>query len=217
MKLISLNVGQSAEVEFNGKTFSTAIFKCPVSGRRPVGTRGVEGDQQADLKHHGGTDKAVFVYAHDYYAHWAQVLDRNDLTPGIFGENFTVSGLTDDQVQVGDVYRVGEAVIQVSQPRAPCYKLSARLNDATIPEAYLKSGMVGFYVRILEAGTVAAGDAIDVVRRAENSMTVRELSQLYHFDHENMAEMRRALQIASLADAWREPLQQRLDKWQLRE
>jgi MOSC domain-containing protein YiiM len=210
MQLISVNVGQSREIEYDGRTFSTAIFKYPQEGRLAVGEQGIEGDQQADRKNHGGRDKALLVYAHDYYHEWSTLLNRTDLRPGMFGENLTVSGLADDQVRVGDTLRIGDITVQVSQPRSPCYKLSARLNDSSVLQKYVKRGMVGFYVRVLEPGTVGAGDEVTFLRRADRSMTVRELSNLYHLHHENTEEIRRALQIDSLADAWREPLRKRL-------
>ncbi len=212
MQLISINVGQSQEIEYGGRTFSTAIFKYPQEGRLAVGEEGIEGDQQADRKNHGGRDKALLVYAHDYYDEWSNLLNRSDLRPGMFGENLTISGLTDDRVRVGDTLRVGGITVQVSQPRSPCYKLSARLNDSTVLQKYVKRGMVGFYVRVLEPGTVGAGDEVTYLQRAERSMTVRELSDLYHLRDEDAQEIRRALQIESLADAWREPLRKRLDQ-----
>jgi MOSC domain-containing protein YiiM len=214
MQLISVSVGQSRKIEYEGRSFSTAIFKYPVAGRVPVRTEGLDGDQQADRKNHGGPDKAVFVYPHAYYAEWAALLDRTDLAPGAFGENLTVSGLTDDQVNIGDKLRIGDTVVQVSQPRNPCYKLSARLNDSSVLTPYLERGLVGYYVRVLEPGTVAAGDEISLIERAEGSMSVRQLSRLYHYQRDNLAGIQEALQITTLANAWREPLAKRLAKLQ---
>jgi MOSC domain-containing protein YiiM len=216
MQLIAVSIGQSQQVEYEGRTFSSAIFKAPVEGRLAVTPKGIDGDQQADRKHHGGRDKAMLVYAHEYYDQWSTLLNRTDLRPGMFGENLTVSGLTDDQVRLGDTLQIGETVVQVSQPRTPCYKLSARLNDSTVLKPYVERGMVGFYVRVLKTGTVGAGDAIAVLQRAEPSMTVRELSNLYHLQRDNVEGIRQAVQIESLADAWREPLLKRLDEHQRR-
>ena len=212
MQVISVSVGQTREIEYEGRTFSTAIFKYAVEGRVAVDKEGIDGDQQADRKNHGGRDKAVFVYPHEYYAEWATLLHRDDLAPGSFGENLTVSGLTDDHVRIGDTLRIGDTVVQISQPRNPCYKLSARLNHASVLTPYLERGLVGFYVRVLEPGTVAAGDEIGMIERAAGSVSVRDLSRLYHYQRDNTAGIEQALQIPTLADAWREPFEKRLAK-----
>ncbi|MBV9002650.1 MAG: MOSC domain-containing protein [Solirubrobacterales bacterium] len=133
MRLLSVNVGTPREVEWNGRTVRTAFFKKPVDGRRLVGQLGVEGDQQADLVGHGGVNRAIFVYQQSSYRYWEAFLGRQSLTPGTFGENFTVEGMPDDDVCIGDRYRIGEALFEISQPRVTCFKVGMALREPRMP------------------------------------------------------------------------------------
>ena len=156
-ELVSLNVGKPREVDRDGEKIATGIFKRPVEGRVALRATNLEGDGQADLSVHGGIHKAVYVYSCDHYAFWREALGREDLRYGQFGENFSVAGWTDDQVHIGDVFRVGTALLEVSQPRDPCMKLGLRMGDARFPKRFLASGRPGFYLRVLEEGEVGAG------------------------------------------------------------
>jgi ferredoxin-NADP reductase/MOSC domain-containing protein YiiM/ferredoxin len=203
MRLVSLNVGLPREVEWRGRTVRTAIFKAPVAGRRRVDGLNVEGDGQADLMAHGGEHRAVYVYDASAYEHWAAELGRDDLAPGRFGENFTVEGMPDDAVCVGDRYRVGSALFEVTQPRVSCYKVGLRLEEPRMPALLYSHGRPGFYLRVLEEGEVGAGDAIERVATGEPAMTVRELSALLYLPGHTPAKLRRALEIPALSEGWR--------------
>ena len=161
MKLLSVNVSQPKEVLHNGKRIKTGIFKEPVSGRTMMRRLNLDGDGQGDPTVHGGVHKAVYVYTVEHYHYWKQELGRDDLTYGKFGENLTVEGMLEGTVHIGDVFQIGEALVEVSQPRVPCFKLGIKMMDPQIVKPFLQSERVGFYVRVLEEGEVGAGDAIE--------------------------------------------------------
>lgn len=176
-RLFSVNVGRPRSVEHQGRTVRTAIFKEPVLLRVRVGRENVEGDRQADLRVHGGPDKAVYAYDLSAYEHWRRELGR-ELPFGQFGENLTVEGMPETEVRIGDVYRVGGALLQVSQPRSPCYKLAMRMGSPAFLRTFLESGRTGFYLRVLEEGEIGAGDAIELVSRDAKALTVAEMTRL---------------------------------------
>ena len=147
-RLLSVNVGVPREVTWNGKTVRTAVWKFPVNGRRMVRKLNIDGDRQGDLAGHGGEQRAVFVYQIDSYHYWEQFLGRNDFSFGQFGENFTVEGLTDDEVCIGDRYRIGNAVFEVSQPRVTCYRVGIRMNEPRMPALLVVAARPGFYFRV---------------------------------------------------------------------
>ena len=158
--LISVNVGMPKDVPWQGKTVFTGVFKDPVSGPRRVRRLNVDGDGQGDLAGHGGEQRAVFVYQTDSYRYWERELGRDDLVDGQFGENFTIEGLSDDEVCIGDRYRIGTAVFEVTQPRVTCYRVGIRMNDPRIPALLVSHRRPGFYFRVLQEGEVQAGDEI---------------------------------------------------------
>ncbi len=209
MQLISLNVSAIQAVFHRGRLVETGIFKRPVLDRRRLTRMRIEGDQQADLRHHGGVDKAVYCYPQEHYAYWKKELSRDDLSPGAFGENLTVTGLDETEVCIGDVFRIGDAVVQVSQPRTPCFKLGIRLELPAIVELFLRSGRVGFYVRVLEEGNLAAGDPITDIGCGIGRLTVRDAWHLMHFDQANLEAAARAAQLPGLADDWKQTFGQR--------
>lgn len=194
----------------NGRPVSTGIFKTPVDGPIAVHTHGLAGDVQADLSVHGGPEKAVYAYPWEHYAAWSAELGRGDFSPGQFGENLTIEGLGESTVHIGDVFRIGSAELQVSQPRAPCLKLGIKMKSAAFPAAFLKSGRVGFYLRVLCEGRIAAGDAVACVSTDDARMTVVEMSHLRHFDHGNLDGARRAAALTSLSADWRGHFQKRV-------
>jgi MOSC domain-containing protein YiiM len=212
MKLVSVNVSVPRIVAYEGETVMTGIFKEPVDGRVMVRRLNVDGDRQADLENHGGVYKAVYAYPVENYDLWRVELGRTDLAFGQFGENFTVEGMTEDTVHVGDVFRVGGAVVQVTQPRTPCYKLGIKMGSAGFPKQFLASGRTGFYLRVLEEGEVGAGDAIERVQIHPERMSVREVSHLLYFEPRNLDGARKALRIKALAPGWRQTLQARVAK-----
>ena len=203
MKLLSVNVGLPRDVAWRGRTVRTAIFKSPVDGRRRVRRLNVDGDGQADLVGHGGEHRAVYVYDRSAYEHWSEFLGRDDLVPGHFGENFTVEGMPDDEVCVGDRYRVGDALFEVTQPRVTCYKVGLRLEEPRMPALLYSHGRPGFYLRVLEEGEVGAGDEIERVAVGPQAMSVREISALLYLPGHTPAGLRRALAIPALSEGWR--------------
>src|SRR3954462_129433 len=178
MRLVSLNVGGPREVQWEGKTVRTGIWKAPVEGPRMVRRINIDGDDQADRRAHGGEHRAVFVYQIDSYAYWERELGRDDFTHGQFGENFTVEGLADDEVCVGDRYRIGEALFEGSQPRVTGYRVGIRMNDPRIPALLVQHRRPGFYLRVLTEGRVRAGDDIVKVATGPERMTVAEVDAL---------------------------------------
>ena len=203
MRLLSVNVGLPREVSWRGRTVRTAIFKSPVPGRRRVGRLNVDGDGQADLVGHGGEHRAVYVYDRSAYEHWSEVLGRDDLVPGHFGENFTVEGMADDVVCVGDRYRIGDATFEVTQPRVTCFKVGLRLEEPRMPALLYSHGRPGFYMRVLEDGEVGAGDEIERIAVGPEHMSVREISALLYLPGHTPAGLRRALAIPALSEGWR--------------
>jgi ferredoxin-NADP reductase/MOSC domain-containing protein YiiM len=200
--LLSVNVGMPKDVRWQGKTVFTGVFKDPVSGPRHVGTHNVDGDGQGDLAGHGGEQRAVFVYQIDSYRHWERELGRTDLVYGQFGENFTTEGLSDDAVCIGDRYRIGTAVFEVTQPRVTCYRVGIRMNDPRIPALLVSHRRPGFYFRVLDEGDVEAGDEIFKLASGPEQMTVAEVDALLYLPGHPRPQLRRALRIPALSAGW---------------
>ncbi len=215
MKLLSVNVSQPREVIHKGKTVRTGIFKEPVGGRINARTMNLDGDGQADLVGHGGEMRAVLIYSRENYDYWANELGRSDFGFGHFGENFTVEGMLDEQVRVGDRFRIGTALFEVSQPRVPCYKLAMKMGIEGFYARLLESGRPGFYFRVLEAGEVGAGDEIPLVESDPIGMTVRDLSNLLYFQKGDLEGARKALRIKALSPGWVRSFKSRLEKAEL--
>src|SRR5574341_631478 len=198
MQLISVNVSLPKEIHYKGESVTTGIFKEPVPGRVMLHELNLDGDGQADLTVHGGVHQAVYVYPFEHYDYWKQKLDRQDLPYGQFGENFTVAGMLEDQVHIGDLFRVGGAVVQVTQPRVPCYKLAIKMNLPKFPKLFMASARTGFYLRVLQEGEVGAGDAIERTEIASEKMTVQEIFYLAFRDHDDREALKRALRVRGL-------------------
>jgi MOSC domain-containing protein YiiM len=199
-KVVSVNVGTPRTVEHQGRTVTTAIWKRPVSGR--VAVRGVNlaGDDQADRSVHGGIDKAVYAYAHEDYEWWGSELGTETLAAGTFGENLTVSGLDLNAAEVGERWRVGSALLEVSEPRFPCFKLGIRMDDPRFLKRFASARRPGLYLRIVEQGELGAGDAIDVVERPGQGVTIGRFAEAYLSDRSHLAEL---LAADALSASWR--------------
>jgi MOSC domain-containing protein YiiM len=210
VKLLSVNVSLPKLVAHDGGMVLTGIFKEPVAGRVRMRTLNLDGDRQADLRVHGGVHKAVYAYPFEHYDHWRRELRRDDLRHGQFGENLTVEGLLEDEVHVGDVLRVGNAVVQVSQPRTPCFKLGIKMGTQRFLKPFLRSGRIGFYLRVLEEGDVGEGDAIERVRSDPERLSIREVSRILYLDPEDLDGARRALRVEALSPTWRNSFAERL-------
>jgi len=201
-RLLSVNVGVPKNVDWRGKTVFTGVFKDPVAGPRHVRALNVEGDGQGDLAGHGGEQRAVFVYQIDSYRYWERELGRNDFTYGQFGENFTVEGLADDEVCVGDRYQIGDAVFEVTQPRVTCYRVGIRMNDPRMPAMLVSHHRPGFYFRVLEEGDVQAGDEIIKLASGPEQMRVAEVDALLYLPGHPRQQLLRALRIPALSPGW---------------
>jgi MOSC domain-containing protein YiiM/ferredoxin-NADP reductase/ferredoxin len=206
-RLLSVNVGLPRDVEWNGRTVHTGIWKAPVRGRCRVGRLNLDGDGQGDLAGHGGEQRAVFAYQVESYRHWQQQLGRTDFVHGQFGENFTIEGLPDDAVCIGDRYQVGTALLEVTQPRVTCYRVGIRMNEPRMPALLTSSGRPGFYLRVLHEGDVGAGDEILKVGEAQERMTVAEINALLYSPGHERDRLERALRIEALSPGWRASLQ----------
>jgi ferredoxin-NADP reductase/MOSC domain-containing protein YiiM len=202
-QLLSVNVGLPRNIEWKGRTVHTAIWKDPVRGRCRVGRLNLEGDGQGDLAGHGGEQRAVFVYQIESYRYWQEQLNRTDFVHGQFGENFTIEGLPDDAVCIGDRYQIGGALFEVTQPRVTCYRVGIRLNEPRMPALLTSSGRPGFYFRVLQEGEVGAGDEIVKVGEAKERMTVAEINALLYSPDHARDRLERALRIEALSHGWR--------------
>ncbi|MBL7647230.1 MAG: MOSC domain-containing protein [Candidatus Hydrogenedentes bacterium] len=207
MKLRSVNVSGLTQVVHQGELVQTGIFKRPVAGPVTVGTVQIAGDRQADLVNHGGEDKAVYGYPWEHYAHWSGELGRDDFEPGQFGENLTTEGILESELSIGDRLRVGTVLLEVSQPRVPCFKLNLRMKHPGFSKIFLKSGRVGFYFRVLEAGEVEAGDVIKIEATGHERITIMEAVHTRFFDNRNVQAIRRLLSNPALAAVWRHDLE----------
>jgi ferredoxin-NADP reductase/MOSC domain-containing protein YiiM len=210
--LLSVNVGLPQDVTWHGRTVYTAVWKRPVEGPRLVRRLNIDGDGQGDLAGHGGEHRAVFVYQIESYRYWQEQLGRDDFSYGQFGENFTVSGLADDQVCIGDRYRIGEAEFEVTQPRVTCYRVGIRMDDPRMPALLVSHHRPGFYFRVLREGLVRAGDEIVKVAAGAEAMTVAEVDALLYLPGHTRERVRRALRIPALPDGWRVSFQALLDQ-----
>ena len=202
-RLLSVNVGLPRDIEWKGRTVHTAVWKNPVSGRSRVRRLNIDCDGQGDLAGHGGEHRAVFVYQIDAYRYWQERLKRSDFVYGQFGENFTIEGLPDDAVCIGDHFRIGSATFEVSQPRVTCYRVGIRMNESRMAALLTSSGRPGFYFRVLQEGEVGAGDEIVKVGEAEERMSVAEINALLYSPNHPRDRLERALRIGALSAGWR--------------
>jgi MOSC domain-containing protein YiiM len=204
VKLLSLNVARPRLAVYQGQTINTGIFKKPVSGRIALRILNLDGDRQADLTVHGGPYKAVYAYPSEHYEYWRRQLPGMDLTWGVFGENFTTEGLSEDELHIGDRFRIGSSTLMVRQPRMPCYKLAARFQRDDIIERFLRSGRSGVYFSVEEEGEVGNGDSFELISQNQAGITIAEMNRLFvgeKYDHDLL---RKAIATAPLPEAWRE-------------
>lgn len=213
MKVVSVNVGLPRDVVSKGKTVTTGIFKEPVEGRVVLKSLNLDGDRQADLRVHGGVHKAVYAYPAEHYDYWRRELPGVDLPWAMFGENLTVEGMFEDQVAIGDQFRIGSAELVVTQPRLPCYKLAVKFGRDDIIKRFLDSGRTGFYFAVLKEGEVGAGDLIEIISRDANELKVAEITRLYlHGEAGDLETLQRALRVEALPDSWKDHFESQLEK-----
>jgi MOSC domain-containing protein YiiM len=218
MKLVSVNTGLPREVTWRGMNVTTGIFKQPVEGRVALRKLNLDGDRQADLTVHGGEHKAVYCYPLAHYDYWKKELPGRELAMGSFGENFTIDSLLEDSVHLGDQFSVGSATVIVTQPRLPCYKLGVRFQSDDMVKRFLARGRMGFYLAVTGEGEVGAGDEIKLIARDPNAVPVTEITRLYiakRYGHDEVASVRRALQVAALPESWKGYFRERLGQAKL--
>jgi ferredoxin-NADP reductase/MOSC domain-containing protein YiiM len=202
-ELLSLNVGLPRDIEWHGQTVRSGIWKDSVAGRRMARRLNIEGDGQGDLQGHGGEQRAVFVYQIQSYRYWEKELGRSDFVHGQFGENFTIDGGADDEVCIGDRYRVGGALFEVTQPRTTCYRVGIRMKEPRMPSLLVAHGRPGFYLRVLEEGEIGAGDAMVKVADGPERMTVAQANALLYLPGHPRHELERALRVPAFSPGWR--------------
>ncbi len=211
MNIISLNVGLPREIIWQDDVVTTGIFKEPVATPVMMRTLNLDGDRQADLSVHGGRDKAVYVYPSEHYDYWRKELPDMDLPWGMFGENLTTEGLVENEVHIGDRFRIGEAEVVVTQPRLPCYKLGIKFGRVDMIKKFLASRRTGFYVAVLREGIVSAGDELEVVGRDEQKVTVDDITRLYAIQRDDLATLQRAVKVPELPESWKDHFQHKID------
>jgi ferredoxin-NADP reductase/MOSC domain-containing protein YiiM len=213
-RLLAVNVGLPRDVEWEGKTIRTAIWKEPVEGPVMVRRINIDGDDQADRTAHGGEHRAVFVYQIESYRYWERQLGRHDFSDGQFGENFTVQGLADDEVSIGDRYQIGQAVFEVTQPRVTCFRVGIRMGEPTMPSLLVAHHRPGFYLRVLQEGVVAAGDEIIRLQAGPEQLSVADIDGLLYLPNRSRRTLQRALRIPALSDGWKDSFKALLDQAQ---
>ncbi len=215
MKLISVNCGLPKKVIWHGTSVTTSIYKEPVSGRVALRTLNLDGDRQSDLTVHGGEYKAVYCYPTEHYEYWKAELPGSALPLGVFGENFTVEGLTEDTVYIGDRFSVGSAEVVVSQPRLPCYKLGIRFGSDDMVKRFLASGHTGFYLAVLREGEVGGGDEITLLSHDPKSIPISAITRLYiakEYNSEDLRQIQKATELGALPDSWKQYLYERANR-----
>jgi ferredoxin-NADP reductase/MOSC domain-containing protein YiiM len=203
-KLVSVNVGMPTDVAWRGKTIQTGIYKSPIEGPVMVRRLNIDGDGQGDLGGHGGEQRAVMVYQTESYDYWSQVLGRDDLQPGNFGENFTITELSDDEVCIGDRYAIGEAEFEVSQPRVTCFRVGMRLGQPDMPNLLVAHHRPGFYFRVITEGRVQQGDAIVRTQRGRHQLTVADIDALLYLPDRDTDMLRKSVDLPALSPGWQQ-------------
>jgi len=212
MKIISINVGLPRLVLRNGEPVSTGIFKEPIADRVMMRKLNIDGDRQADLSVHGGPSKAVYLYPAEHYDFWKREFPEMDLPRGMFGENFTTTGLLETEINIGDKFRIGSGEVMVTEPRMPCYKLALKFGRPEIIKRFLQSERTGFYLAVLKEGEVGTGDEFEPLARDAHDVRVSDVTRLYTREKRNAELLRRAIEVEALPESWRTYFQDRLEK-----
>ena len=209
MIVTSVNIGQAKEVNWNGKIVTTGIYKSPVESIE-LDMTDVKNDQVIDRRYHGGIDKACYLYSEDHYDYWQNLYPNLDFNFGMFGENITIKGLNESKIMIGDIYRIGGATVQVTQPRQPCFKLGIVFNTQKILKEFINSNYSGIYLKVLEGNTVSHGDSMDLIERQHNSMSVNQVYRLLYDKEPNQDDLHYALSINTLANDCKTSLRKRI-------
>ena len=212
MKILSINVSEPQKVTFNGKELITSIYKKPIDGSVDVTDVGISGDRQADLKVHGGYDKAVYAYSHKHYKKWSEEMGQEYTDYGLVGENLTIDDFDEKLIKIGDEFKVGSCKLQVSQPRIPCYKIGIKMNSRDFPKMFSSSGLLGSYLRVIETGSIKNGDELKLVKTDSDSLSLYDISDVLFNDIKNIEKMKAALDLKYLTEEIKERFRERLMK-----
>jgi MOSC domain-containing protein YiiM len=211
MKVVSVNLGVKKSVNWRGKEVETGIFKYPTNSSIRLGKEDVEDDQVIERKYHGGIDKACYIYSADHYPYWEQLYPELNFQPGMFGENITIEGLDETQIFIGDIFQIGEAKVEVSQPREPCYKLGFRFNTQKVLKQFLNTLYSGIYLRVIEEGEVKVGDKLELIEKGYDYANLAECYRLaFHSKPEETDAIRRILSIEGLPSGFAKTLSKRI-------
>lgn len=209
MEVISVNIGDKLTVKWRGKNVETGIFKEPVDSAVFLGKTDVEGDKVIDRKYHGGIDKACYIYSADHYTFWKSLYPNLEWNYGMFGENLTIKGFSEKQIQIGDIFRIGGATVQVSEPRQPCFKLGIRFGDQSVLKHFIENPFPGAYLRVLDPAEVLKGDSMDLIERQHNSLGLLEIWNLLYDKTVDEEKLQVALELPYLAEACKDALRRR--------
>lgn len=212
MKIISTNIGKSKTVQWNGKEVKTGIFKFPIEQAIYLGTEDVNNDDVMDRRYHGGIDKACYLYSADHYKFWKNIYPSIEMPFGMFGENLTIEGLHEANVNIGDIYKIGETLVQVTQPRQPCFKLEFRFKDKEIVRKFVESGFPGVYVRILKNGNIKTGESMELIEK-KNSISIQRVYQLLYTDVFEKEAIQTAINDPFIAESCRKDLVKRWSRY----
>ena len=212
MRILSVNIGRPREVTWQGRIVTTGIFKEPVNAPVILRALNLDGDGQSDLTVHGGMSKAVYAYPSEHYAYWRAELPGVDLPCGMFGENFTTEGLLEGSVFIGDRFQIGEAKVMVTEPRMPCSKLGLKFGRPDIIKRFLVSRRTGFYFAVVREGMVGTGDAVQLIGREQQEISVADITRLYAFEKDDVRALRRAIEVEALPESWKGYFRHQLEK-----
>ncbi len=212
MNLLSINTSLPTEIEYQGRIISTGIFKKPVAGAVFVAKNNLKDDLQADLKNHGGEHKAVYAFSSDHYPYWSNVLQNSELKPGIFGENLTISGFDESTLHIGDQLGIGQCILEITQPRVPCFKLGIAVGNKKMPRLFIENFATGAYLRVIQEGAIETGSKVELIKEGKFKVSVNSLFRAY-FDKNYQASravMETAVHIPELSSEWIKKLSIRL-------
>ena len=209
MKIAGIAIGSVEEISYRGKKVKTGIFKKPVQHPIFLGREGLEGDIQVDKKNHGGPDKAVYAYGLENLHYWSRLREEPDYAPGHMGENLTIEGLVDQEVSIGDQFQMGSAIVEVTQPRVPCFKLGIRMQHPKFVGEFLTSGRTGFYLRVLQEGRIQVGDAVTRIHADPQKVSIPNIMKALIKGPDQAFWIAQALSVPALSTAWREDLEER--------
>ena len=201
MKILSINISLPKKITFNKKILNTSIFKKPVNEKVNIKKAGIEGDKQADLKSHGGVNKAVYAYSYKHYKYWGELLKKdfsNDY--GLIGENLTIDDFDEKEFFIGDELQISDVILKITQPRIPCYKLGIKMNEKDFVNFFINYGHLGMYMKVIKSGFIEKGDSLKLIHRDKETMSIYEISKLIFDKNDNVEKMKKALQIDCLSE-----------------